>query len=96
MQHVEELGHSNWLSGHWMAPKGLVSVDRMTQDSANPVREGQYSRHSRSCLCQSLQAQHGGARGPALGSVLSQARLTHSPHKPVCCGNMAPGGASSD
>lgn len=39
MQHVEELGHSNWLPGHWMAPKGLVSVDRMTQDSTNTVSE---------------------------------------------------------
>lgn len=25
MQQVEELGHSNWLPGHWTAPKGLVS-----------------------------------------------------------------------
>lgn len=38
LQHVEELGHSNCLSGHWTAPKGLVSVDGMTQDSTPSVK----------------------------------------------------------
>lgn len=43
MQHVEELGHSNWLPGHWTAPTGLVSVDKMTQDATDPVSDGSAS-----------------------------------------------------
>lgn len=63
MQHVEELGHSNRLSGHWTAPKRLVSVDRTTPDSASPVSEGHHSHHSRSCWHQALQAQLPGGLG---------------------------------
>lgn len=37
MQHVEELGHSNWLPGHWTAPKGLVS-DLRKQDCPSALQ----------------------------------------------------------
>lgn len=67
MQHVEELGHSNWLPGHWTAPRGLASVDRMTQDSTNPVSGGHCLHHSRSCWHQGLHSQLQGVGGLALG-----------------------------
>lgn len=57
VQHVEELGHSNWLSGHWTAPTRLVSVDRRTQDSTNLVSEDHCPHHSRCWWHQGLQAQ---------------------------------------
>lgn len=63
MQHVEELGHSNWLPGHWTAPKGLVSVERMTQDSTSPVSEGHCLHPSRSCRQQGLHSQLQGFGG---------------------------------
>ena len=85
VQHVEELGHSNRPSGHWMAPKGLVSVDRMTQDSANPVSESHYPitegvAGTRAC---GLGGRGWGLGGRRWGWVFSQALLTHSPHKPL-------------
>lgn len=80
-QHVEELGHSNRPSGHWTAPKGLVSVNRMTQDSPTrsvkaitPVTRG--AAGTRAC-----RPGYRGAGGPAPG--LGEALLTPSSHKPV-------------
>lgn len=72
VQHVEELGHSNRLSGHWMAPKGLVSMDRTTQDPVNPVSEG----HRPHYLLTPRPA------GPAEGGWWSHTRARRSPRHP--------------
>lgn len=88
MQHVEKLGHSNRGSGHWTAPKGLLSVDRMTQDSANPVREGHYiraqcyPRHSEPPLptSQSWSRQNGTGQGhPLIRLALNQPGILSCP-----------------
>lgn len=93
MQHVEELGHSNRPSGHWMAPKGLVSVDRMTQDSTNPVSESHYPitegvAGTRACGLGGRE----GTRGPALGlGVLPGTPNPLSAQATHCLSNTAQG-----
>ena len=78
VQHVEKLGHWNCLSGHWTASRGLVSVDRMTQDSAQsvtiipPITQGAAGTSA-------FQPSYRRIQGLALGLRAPPALLTHCP-----------------
>lgn len=83
VQHVEELGHSNSLSGHWTAPKGLVSVDRTTQDSTNTVNESHCPITQGAGGTRACRPSYRGTRGRALGFSVLPGTPKPLSHKPV-------------
>ena len=90
VQHVEELGHWNCLSGHWTASRSLVSVDGMTQDSAQsvtvipPITQG-------AAGASAFQPSYRRIQGLALGLRAPPALLTHSPPSQSSCQQHASG-----